>query len=395
MNAHWTVKRLADIFEIARGGSPRPIESFLTDDPKGLNWIKIGDATASGKFIKVTKEKIRPEGLSKSRFVNSGDFLLTNSMSFGRPYIMATDGCIHDGWLVLKPRDRKLVDQDYFYHLLGSNTIYEMLSARAAGSTVKNLNTEIVSNLEIKLPPLDEQRRIAGILDKADELRRKRERAFNLLDDLTQSIFLEMFGDPIENTKQLPIAPLENVVSSTRKITYGILKPGPDHAGGVPYVRVVDIRNSLIDVAGLRRTTTAIAAEYKRSTLRGGDLLISIRGHVGRMAITPPECDGANITQDTARLAISGANTEFVKAQLETDPAKHWMAQRTKGAAVKGINLGDLRQFPLILPPRELQDEFADKIGVVRMMLKKSTGQNDNLDFLFSSLQSLAFSGRL
>jgi type I restriction enzyme S subunit len=113
------------------------------------------------------------------------------------------------------------------------------------------------------------------------------------------------------------------------------------------------------------------------------------------MAIAPPECDGANITQDTARLAISGANTEFVKAQLETDPAKHWMAQRTKGAAVKGINLGDLRQFPLILPARELQDEFADKIGVVRMMLKRSTTQNDNLDFLFSSLQSLAFSGKL
>ena len=316
-------------------------------------------------------------------------------MSFGRPYIMATDGCIHDGWLVLKPRDRKLVDQDYFYHLLGSNTIYEMLSARASGSTVKNLNTDIVSNLEIKLPPLDEQTRIAAILDKADELRRKRERALNLLDNLTQSIFLEMFGDPIENTKQLPIAPLENVVSADRKITYGILKPGPDHAGGVPYVRVVDIRNSLINVAGLRRTTTAIASEYKRSTLRDGDLLISIRGHVGRMAIAPPECDGANITQDTARLAISGANTEFVKAQLETDPAKHWMAQRTKGAAVKGINLGDLRQFPLILPPRELQDEFADKIGVVRMMLKRSTRQNDNLDFLFSSLQSLAFSGQL
>jgi type I restriction enzyme S subunit len=113
------------------------------------------------------------------------------------------------------------------------------------------------------------------------------------------------------------------------------------------------------------------------------------------MAIAPPACDGANITQDTARLAISGANTEFVKAQLETDPAKRWMAKRTKGAAVKGINLGDLRQFPLILPARELQDEFSNKIGIVRLMLKTSTRQNDNLNFLFSSLQSRAFSGQL
>ena len=160
-------------------------------------------------------------------------------------------------------------------------------------------------------------------------------------------------------------------------------------------MRVVDIRNSLIDVAGLKRTTTAIASEYKRSTLRHGDLLISIRGHVGRMAITPPECDGANITQDTARLAITAANTEFVKAQLETDPAKYWMTQRTKGAAVRGINLGDLRHFPLILPPRELQDEFADKIRIVRRMLEKCGKQNDNLGVLFSSLQHRAFSGQL
>jgi type I restriction enzyme S subunit len=160
-------------------------------------------------------------------------------------------------------------------------------------------------------------------------------------------------------------------------------------------VRVVDIQNSLIDVAGLKRTTTAIASEYKRSTLRNGDLLISIRGHVGRMAITPPECDGANITQDTARLAVTGANTEFVKAQLETEPAKHWMARRTKGAAVKGINLGDLRKFPLILPPRALQDGFATKISIVRTMLEKCSRQKHNLDTVFSSLQSRAFSGRL
>jgi type I restriction enzyme S subunit len=263
------------------------------------------------------------------------------------------------------------------------------------GATIRHFTGQDLARYEIPLPPLEEQRRIAAILDKADALRRKRTRTLDLLDSLTQSIFLEMFGDPVENTKQLPMAPLEEVVSSSRKITYGILKPGPDHAGGIPYVRVVDIRNSLIDVAGLKRTTAAIASEYKRSTLRNGDLLISIRGHVGRMAITPPECDGANITQDTARLAITGANTEFVKAQLETEPAKHWMMQRTKGVAVKGINLGDLRKFPLILPTSALQDEFAAKIGIVRAMLEKCSRQNDNLDTVFSSLQSRAFSGQL
>jgi hypothetical protein len=247
LNAHWAIKRLDEIFEIARGGSPRPIEKFLTNDPTGLNWIKISDATASGKFIKVTKEKIKPEGLSKSRFVSSGDFLLTNSMSFGRPYIMATDGCIHDGWLVLKPYNRNTVDQGYFYHLLGSDSIYQTLSARASGSTVKNLNREIVSSVEVKLPPLDEQRRIAAILDKADALRHRRKSTIDLLESLTWSIFLEMFGDldryPAITVNESLLAPLRNGLSLSKTgtfpgkiltlsaITGGLFKPNATKEG--------------------------------------------------------------------------------------------------------------------------------------------------------------------
>ncbi|MCY2926404.1 MAG: restriction endonuclease subunit S, partial [Planctomycetota bacterium] len=100
-----------------RGGSPRPIQNFITSDPKGINWIKIGDATASGKYIYKTQEKIKPEGVSRSRMVYEGDFILSNSMSFGRPYIMKTAGCIHDGWLVLH---RPKVNPDYLYYVLGS-----------------------------------------------------------------------------------------------------------------------------------------------------------------------------------------------------------------------------------------------------------------------------------
>ena len=97
----WVTRKLGDVCRIARGGSPRPIEKFLTNDPSGINWIKIGDASASGKYIYKTEEKIIPEGVKRSRMVYDGDFLLSNSMSFGRPYILRTTGCIHDGWLVL------------------------------------------------------------------------------------------------------------------------------------------------------------------------------------------------------------------------------------------------------------------------------------------------------
>jgi type I restriction enzyme S subunit len=161
----WQTKTLGDICDIARGGSPRPIEKFLTDNPDGINWIKIGDATASLKYIYKTEEKIKPEGMKRSRLVKDGDFLLSNSMSFGRPYIMRTTGCIHDGWLVLSDKSG-LFDQDYLYYFLGSSAAYQQFDNLAAGSTVRNLNTEVVKRVTLPLPPLPEQRRIVAVLDE-------------------------------------------------------------------------------------------------------------------------------------------------------------------------------------------------------------------------------------
>ena len=102
---------------VACGGSPRPIKNFVTNKPDGVNWIKISDASSSSKYIYETKEKIKPDGIKHLRLVNTGDFILSNSMSFGRPYIMRTSGCIHDGWLVLKDKSG-LFNQDYLYYFL-------------------------------------------------------------------------------------------------------------------------------------------------------------------------------------------------------------------------------------------------------------------------------------
>ena len=119
----WEWIHLGDVCTIARGGSPRPIQQFLTDAPDGINWIKISDSDKGGKYINSTKERIIKEGVTKSRMVHSGDFLLTNSMSFGRPYILNVDGCIHDGWLVLSGY-AEVYDRDFLYHMLSSAFAY-------------------------------------------------------------------------------------------------------------------------------------------------------------------------------------------------------------------------------------------------------------------------------
>ena len=161
----WAWERLGNVSTIARGGSPRPIEDYLTDNVDGINWIKIGDTEKDGKYILHTKEKIKPAGLSKTRYVQSGDFLLTNSMSFGRPYILKTNGCIHDGWLVIGNIDT-VFNQDYLYYALSSGFMYTTLSLLAAGSTVKNLKSETVRSVLFPIPPFGEQERMARRLEQ-------------------------------------------------------------------------------------------------------------------------------------------------------------------------------------------------------------------------------------
>ena len=164
----WVKRKLGDNATIQRGGSPRPIEAYLTTNRDGINWIKIGDVRPNDKFIRHTVEKIIPEGISHSRQVYKGDFILSNSMSFGRPYILDIDGCIHDGWLVIKDYSNTY-DMDFLYYILSSDTVFEQYIAMAAGSSVKNLNKEKVANVMLFAPQsLAEQRAIATILNKMD-----------------------------------------------------------------------------------------------------------------------------------------------------------------------------------------------------------------------------------
>ena len=155
----WEWCRICHVAEIARGGSPRPIKEYLTDATDGINWIKIGDTEKDSKYITSVKERIKQSGVSKSRMVHKGDFLLTNSMSFGRPYITQVDGCIHDGWLVISLIEQSY-RQDFFYYLLSSGYAYSQFSKRVAGAVVQNLNSEKVAISLFPLPPYKEQNRI-------------------------------------------------------------------------------------------------------------------------------------------------------------------------------------------------------------------------------------------
>lgn len=160
---------LGTISDIARGGSPRPIQEFITTDANGVNWIKIGDTSLDSKYVSHTKEKITSAGVPHSRKVKAGDFILSNSMSFGRPYILQIDGCIHDGWLAISNYE-KSVDINFLYYILNSYVVQRQFRSLSAGSTVKNLKSETVKTVVIHIPKtIEEQQALVEPLLEVDE----------------------------------------------------------------------------------------------------------------------------------------------------------------------------------------------------------------------------------
>ena len=159
--------RFGDCVSIFRGGSPRPIDDYITDDPSGINWIKIGDTSEDELYITRTKEKIISAGAKKSRRVYQGDLILSNSMSFGRPYILQIAGCIHDGWLLIRD-EKNIFDKRFLCYYLGSDNVIAQYKRFAAGSCVNNLNSELVGNVKICCPPRAVQQKIADMLSILD-----------------------------------------------------------------------------------------------------------------------------------------------------------------------------------------------------------------------------------
>ena len=237
--AKWEVKKLSNLFTVKRGGSPRPIEHHITTKEDGLNWLKIGDIEVGAKYITSTSSKILKEGLKKTTLVKPGDFILSNSMSFGRPYISKIETCIHDGWLTFQKIDRNQIDQDFLYYLLLHPNTQNIFSSVSAGSGVQNLKKETVDDISLRFPPLPEQNRIVSVLetwDKAiEKLSKKIEVKKQIKKGLMQNLLtgkkrLKGFSDKWEIKKLGDISFIKKGDSITKKdITEGSV---PVIAGG-------------------------------------------------------------------------------------------------------------------------------------------------------------------
>lgn len=285
-------------------------------------------------------------------------------------------------YAVLSP-DRERIHPLYLYYVAKSHPVRNYAISRMRGSTGRQRVPFDVfrKELDVSLPPLEEQEKIAGILfnidkgiKKTDEIIGKRERVKRgLMQDIFQYGINEHGeirsddGDSAayretkygEIPRDWDIVPLNQLVPDDAPIVYGILKPGDHHPNGVPVVKVKDIVDGEIQEDDLLHTAPEIHEDYKRAELEGGDLLFSIRGTVGRTAFVPDSLEGANITQDTARIRVEGANPQYIRYFLETETPNNYFERNTVGQAVQGINLEDLREVPVHLPPEDEQSRIA------------------------------------
>lgn len=188
----WEQRKFGEVVIIERGGSPRPIDDYITNDPDGLNWVKIGDAPEQGNYITRTAEKIKPSGLSKTREVHPNDLILSNSMSFGKPYIMAINGCIHDGWLLIRDNQVRFSLQ-FLCHLLGTSQMLSQYKSMAAGSTVNNLNKELVGNTIVTFPIKREQELVGLLFEKLDNLITLHQQQLEKLKHIKSALLAQMF----------------------------------------------------------------------------------------------------------------------------------------------------------------------------------------------------------
>ena len=414
----WEWVRLGEVCNVARGGSPRPIKSFLTENAEGINWIKIGDTDKTGKYINSTAQKIIKEGVVKSRFVHKGDLLLTNSMSFGHPYILNINGCIHDGWLVLFDYE-SIYYREFLYYLLCTPFIRFQFVVKAAGAVVKNLNSDKVSQTIVPLPPLPEQHRIVEKLEtlkplvdaygqaaeELDELNRKfpgdlkksllqqamegklvtqrkeEGTAAELLKEIRKERAKMVKEGKQKKTKPLPAVSEEEkpfdipdswewvrfsevvqIINGDRGKNYPS-KAELSQFGDIPFISAANIEKGTIDKNGLLFLDEKRYNQLRSGKLKKGDLVLCIRGSLGKNGLYPYERGAIASSLVIIRSILNVPIIyKYISAYFNTQLFQSEINRYNNGTAQPNLGARDLAKFLLPFPPLPEQHRIVKKL---------------------------------
>lgn len=364
----WDVIKLGDCCQIYRGGSPRPIQDYLTTSDTGINWIKIGDVKVGEKYITSTEEKIISEGVSMSREVKQGDFILSNSMSFGRPYILKINGCIHDGWLVIQ-NYQKLYEAEYLYYLLSSEFVFKQYKKLAAGSGVQNLNKEIVTEVVLPCPDKKEQEKIAAILSSIDELINSLQKEIAKKKNIKYGVLQKLVsGD--ERIKGycdewIPINLAKKSKLKARIGWQGLTTAEYLKSGYAYLVTGTDFEDGHINWNGCNYVTADRYYQDPNIQLVNGDVLITKDGTIGKVALVDGLTKPATLNSGVfvVRPINNAYSARFLYYVLESRIFRDFLDKLCAGSTIIHLYQKDLVNFVFMAPKTiEEQEEIASII---------------------------------
>ena len=397
MKKGWEIKKLGEVCIVERGSSPRPIEKYQTDSSDGVNWIKIGDTKGVDKYIYKTKEKITKEGAEKSRYVKEGDFILSNSMSFGNPYIMKTDGYIHDGWFVFRLPD--YLDKDYFYYLLTSPTVQKQIQSLGAGAIVKNISGDLVKKVDITYPKsLPEQQRIVAILDEAfaaiAKAKANAQQNLKNAKELFESYLQGVFENG--NWEKVKLSEL------AKDITDGDHMPPPKSEDGFPFITISNInkQDRQIDFSDTFKVPKEYFDKLKENRRpKKGDVLYTVTGSYGIPVLIEGDFEFCFQRHIGLIRPKDNVSSKWLYYWILSPNAIFQANDTATGTAQKTVSLTALRNFVLPKMTLKQQQTIVQKLDALSAETKKLESiyqqKLNDLEELKKSVLQKAFSGEL
>ena len=367
--------KLGDICEIVSGSTPKTtIEEYWDGDVK---WITPAELNENVYIIndsvrKITKLAVEKTGLSS---FPEGTVILSTRAPIGKVAIAGCEMYCNQGFKNLICSEK--IFNKYLYWFLKGNTMF--LNSLGRGATFKEISKAIVSEIEINVPEIEEQHEIVKILEKVNTIIRFRKQELSVLDTLVKARFVEMFGDAVDNPMGWEKKQLQEIVTDDCTISYGIVQTGNDQEEGVPVFRPVDIVNRIPRLEELKRTTEEISNKYKRTILKGHEMLITVRANIADTCIVGKEFKGCNVGRGIVpiRTQENIMVLEFLKYLMDSKHLNDDIKSKAKGITLIQLNMEDLREVELIVPPIEQQKAFVefaeqvDKSKVINQLLQK------------------------
>ncbi len=381
--------KLGDICEIVSGSTPRTgIDEYWDGD---IKWITPAELDETSYIITDSARKITELAVKKTGLLPlpKGTVILSSRAPIGKVAIAGCEMYCNQGFKNLICSD--VIINKYLYWFLKANTAF--LNSLGRGATFKEISKAIVSEIEINVPSLSEQENAVANLEEISKVVTLRRQQLTLLDDLKKARFVEMFGDPVDNPMGWNKKRLQDIVSDDCSISYGIVQTGDDKEEGVPVFRPVDIVNRVPKLDELKKTTEEISNKYKRTILKGREMLITVRANIADTCIVGEEFKGCNVGRGIVPIRTKEdiIILEFLKYLMDSKHLNDDIKRKAKGITLIQLNMEDLREVELIIPPVEQQKifvNFAKKINKSKATIQKAL---DEAQLLFDSLMQQYF----